>query len=1065
MDQESALYDIVWGMVRHFFDAFERSAEPRDLDVVLTAYQTAQSRCPSRSAATRSLALDLMTALVDRFESLGTDLSDLAAAIAIGEELRGGSPQTGEDADSALLLALAHGYRLRAQVPAQPGAGDGDGDGTGDLDRAADLAEQVIAQGPVSARADAQASLGVILTAGYRAGRGRPDLERALGLLVAALSGSRDPSAQLGIANDLAGALHLWFGTTGDIESLDRAVELMDQVAGTVADDDPQAPVYLVNLGVLLATRGERTGSEDDLDRGVATLNAALALLPPEGVRAAHARSLLAEALRIRSLRGGGRDDSGQDDAVEAARASVEASAVVIGSQGAPELHLANALAQRYLLHGELADLDEAVRAVTAAVSRTPAAHPRMPSYLTAQANLLVQLNQRTEEPDLLDRAVDAVRRAVDLTAEGSPDLDALLSNLAYVLRLRYLTDHDRTDDLAQALAAAERAVALDPDRAHLTGARLNLANVRHLVYEHNHNPWALPIPDSADARDAAYRAAEAAVPEQPGHDAVRARALLVLGMVAEAHHRYEADPAALSRAVSAYRDAARTTGAPILVRALAAADGGVLAAERRLWDDAAECLDLALDLLGPLTEPTLLGWESRELQIKKFSGLAAAACAVQLERDRPDLALAALDRGRGILLAPAWGMRSEAERLPVEQAERYHALIRASFEDGRATDASFTAAPPPGSAEATEDGAARRRRARANRELLTDPAVRTLYPPTDLDRLRPLLGDGAAVSINLDDSRCDALILTAQGVQSLRLPELTHDDALGRARRFLEAVENPTATAVDDAHEMTEWLWDVLAGPVLERLGHRGAGGAEGRVWWIPTGALSLLPLHAAGHHREQGRPRTVLDRVVSSYSATLRALARDLGRTPARGSGPALVVAPGRGIPAPLADAIRLTGPAATRRAVLDHLPDCAVVHFSCHGRADPDSPADSFLRLHDGPLRFADIAGQDLPKAWLAFLAACETAVPGEETEDEAIHLCSAFQLAGFPHVIGTLWQVLAETSADVTLAVHTALQQPGTPVPPALAVHRAVHAARDVYADAGPIAWGGHVHFGP
>ncbi|MYX40196.1 hypothetical protein GTW59_03695, partial [Streptomyces sp. SID89] len=61
---------------------------------------------------------------------------------------------------------------------------------------------------------------------------------------------------------------------------------------------------------------------------------------------------------------------------------------------------------------------------------------------------------------------------------------------------------------------------------------------------------------------------------------------------------------------------------------------------------------------------------------------------------------------------------------------------------------------------------------------------------------------------------------------------------------------------------------------PVLERLGLLDAPAGEEwpRLWWSPGGALAALPLHAAGHH--DGR-RSVLDRVVSSYTPTVRALA----------------------------------------------------------------------------------------------------------------------------------------------------------------------------------------------
>jgi hypothetical protein len=41
-------------------------------------------------------------------------------------------------------------------------------------------------------------------------------------------------------------------------------------------------------------------------------------------------------------------------------------------------------------------------------------------------------------------------------------------------------------------------------------------------------------------------------------------------------------------------------------------------------------------------------------------------------------------------------------------------------------------------------------------------------------------------------------------------------------------------------------------------------------RLWWVATGVLAVLPLHAAGYPDagEGGRPRTVIDRVISSYT-----------------------------------------------------------------------------------------------------------------------------------------------------------------------------------------------------
>jgi hypothetical protein len=73
-------------------------------------------------------------------------------------------------------------------------------------------------------------------------------------------------------------------------------------------------------------------------------------------------------------------------------------------------------------------------------------------------------------------------------------------------------------------------------------------------------------------------------------------------------------------------------------------------------------------------------------------------------------------------------------------------------------------------------------------------------------------------------------------------------------------------------------WLGDRVTGPVLDHLGYTTtppAGAPWPRVWWCPSGALSLLPLHAAGHHDlSGGLSDAVIDRVISSTVPTVRAL-----------------------------------------------------------------------------------------------------------------------------------------------------------------------------------------------
>lgn len=116
-------------------------------------------------------------------------------------------------------------------------------------------------------------------------------------------------------------------------------------------------------------------------------------------------------------------------------------------------------------------------------------------------------------------------------------------------------------------------------------------------------------------------------------------------------------------------------------------------------------------------------------------------------------------------------------------------------------------------------------------------------------------------------------------------------------------------------------------------------------------------------------------------------------------------------------------------TKARVLKKLADCGIVHFACHGAHDPTDPSKSLLLLHDhehDPLTVANLAEVRLNSAQLAYLSACRTAfMDSVELIDEAIHLTSAFQLAGFPQVIGTLWEINDEVASQMAADFYAEL----------------------------------------
>jgi hypothetical protein len=175
---------------------------------------------------------------------------------------------------------------------------------------------------------------------------------------------------------------------------------------------------------------------------------------------------------------------------------------------------------------------------------------------------------------------------------------------------------------------------------------------------------------------------------------------------------------------------------------------------------------------------------------------------------------------------------------------------------------------------------------------------------------------------------------------------------------------------------------------------------------------------------HHDQPDPCTVLDRVVSSYIPTVRALEHARSR-PAVDSAGIVVTAmpntPGAAdLPGVLSEtrtlqqrfpnACVLLGHNATRDNVLTQLAQHPIAHFACHANTVATSPSHSHLLLHDDRLTTMDISAQSLIRAKLAYLSACATTETHPALADEAIHITAAFQLAGYAHVIGALWPIM-------------------------------------------------------
>lgn len=924
--------------------------------------------------------------------------------------------------------------------------------------------------------------------------KSRADLEESLQAIrrAVAVIPPRDPDHGRYLSN-LSNILRSRFEWTGARADLDEAVAQGRRAVAVTPAHHHQYATMLTNLAVALQTRFVQAGVSTDLTAAIDIFSRAAAATPPNHPHFPVVLGNLSAALLVRSQHTG--TDSDLTKAVETARRAVAATPPGNPDRTRRLSNLGNILRARFDRVGLLADLDEAVEVCRQAVVATPASHAERAAMLT---NLGAVVGLRADRIGLsadLDEAITVGRQAAAATSTEHTAWVPVMVNLCRALsrRARLAGTSADLDEAVETARAALAAAEAKENRAFVAAAASNLGETLRLRFDRTED-----MPD-LDGSVAAYRMAV----DGRGDDPEGATSLSGLGLTLWGRFEHTGSPADRDAGIAAFRRAATLATAAPSIRAKAAGAWASLAATADDWQQAVAGYSTAVDLLGQVA-PRSLDREDQEYRLVTLSRLGSQAAASCLQIGEVGRALELWEQGRGVILGQILDARTDLTHLAARDPEKAALFrrLRDEFDapppfDGSDTSVTGQASPSFVGNDAT--GTARRRGDRRHAlaarfaslvsEIRGLPDFeRFLLPPT-VDDLRHAASQGPIVAVNVSEIRCDALILTVAGVQLLPLPDLTEEAVGDQVLAFLTAVERGDETGLSN---VLGWLWDVLAGPVLESLDiHEppAAGTSWPRMWWCLSGLLSFLPVHAAGHHqaRFDPAPDTLIDRVICSYTPTIRALGH--ARRTAPGAATlvglpsendegrrALVVVmphtpdagdlPGARLEADVLTRIlhervsTLVEDEATRAAVLAALPQARWVHFACHGEAAISAPSTSRLLLHDQPLSVLDVNHLRLTDAELAYLSACETARPGGELSDEAMHLASAFQLAGYRHVIATLWPINDHIAVDLAESIYRFLAD-GSDV--AAAVHNAIRAQRN-YAPRSPSQWASHIHVG-
>ena len=282
------------------------------------------------------------------------------------------------------------------------------------------------------------------------------------------------------LLTELGTALQDRFSEDQDPDDIDAAVSYAEQAlseATAAGASRPDRACHLVNLGTALNTRYEQTGDPDDLDGAVRYWTQAIGELPAASAYRPVFLDRLALGHAMRWEYGGG-DEEDLDAAIDCGRAAVgegagNPDAVVYAS------NLAGALEQRWELHRDPADLDEAVRVFAAAMDGQPGGGASTADLAVNFAHTLLARYQAFGGARDLDAALAALSR---IPAEGlrGAQRSSVAAATARALSMRYEAAGDPAD-LAVAIAMARRGLAGVPLTSTTRNSRT--ARLAHLLY------------------------------------------------------------------------------------------------------------------------------------------------------------------------------------------------------------------------------------------------------------------------------------------------------------------------------------------------------------------------------------------------------------------------------------------------------------------------------------------------------------------------------------------------------------------------------------------------------
>ncbi|KAK8192573.1 hypothetical protein M8818_007743 [Zalaria obscura] len=591
--------------------------------------------------------------------------------------------------------------------------------------------------------------------------------------------------------------------------------------------------------------------------------------------------------------------------------------------------------------------------------------------YLNTLGNAWSTLFERSKDTTALDQSIIHAQQALQECSPLEPDHGMFSNNLSTKLWERFLlTEIEEDRDEALRLAA-------------LAVKETQPSNTRRPQYLHNlgaryHTLYLRSDPGAISDLDRSISLAQQCLDATPhSHsewsDYATSLGWRLLKRAGELENWDEFD-LAVKTFVSAFEN---ETALPV-TRVEAGRTAGLLlmTTGRANWPEADRIYRSVIGLLSRVS-PRSISRDDMQHRLQGLSNMSsfAAGAALTVKED-PEDALLLLELGRSVIAGLQMSQRSDLPALLAsnEDLGRRYTQLRDALSDWRSfpKDTDIVRLKQTQEAELTK----------LEDEIRQQECLELFNLPPSGDQLRALAVEGPLICFNVTKWRSNAFIVTGRGVESVALPLLEEVDLkqyvnhiIGPNRLTKYSGLQQKAENSKKVRSILEWLWNVAVKAVLDHLELSGLSdsiAALPRLWWVSSGQMGLLPMHAAGVGWDRSKENTV-SRVISSYIPSLKALAyarerrQKLVSSPEGDAQPKVLIVDMPHTPEPgwndlrtAAEVMAIQTAAETAKVpatlmeqpsvtnVLSAMKEHPIVHFACHGDPNTSDPSQTSLVL---------------------------------------------------------------------------------------------------------------------